>query len=560
MYFTPTFLSRNYLKVIMAQKPDWKNMKVGGAEYTQQVEEGTAELLRARAEKRRAFLAARAAASTSQAGSHNIAPLRDNRLERATAARDPRSLFLTPEPEAQAVVQHISRNDEMIDAPSSPDEPLAARRRISGSSRRSTLNEDENVKSEKTSEGASSSSEYRRSDRSHTTVLSSSLGRPSGTAEAPMVTDRAAPTNRAWKIPRSTLKRAGEASEPNRSNKRRSESAEMAPTDPAPTTSSLPLPEWYLSERPMMRDTEGVYTAMLHIKDHIRDLDKAQKQSDEASKQVALKKIRDWLHKMEHQTVTGGLLKGAKLLDVQNLPKLFHNLPRTSPMTFDIVADAKALYRKWARADFDADVLRGIIGRSTNRSIDPRYPVRAGFKFWGTGDLVSGQWWPLRIATLRDGAHGAMQGGISGERGQGAYSIVVAGQYDDVDSGDTLEYCGTPDQTNRGQITDDTQLLRDSCRTKNPVRVLRSGNNKGSNAKGSAHNKYLPTSGYRYDGVYTVVEEKLLDQKEALWRFTLKRQPNQDAIRFEGPYARPSLYDEQAYARLKELGQLSKGD
>lgn len=146
----------------MAQKPDWKNMKVGGATYTKQVEEGTAELLRAREEKRRAFLAARAAASTPQSGTLNNAPLRDNRLERATAARNSSSLFLTPEPEAQAVARQLSRDDEMIDAPSSPDEPLAARRRPSESNRRSTLNEEEIIKTEKTSASESSSSESLR--------------------------------------------------------------------------------------------------------------------------------------------------------------------------------------------------------------------------------------------------------------------------------------------------------------------------------------------------------------------------------------------------------------
>jgi hypothetical protein len=47
--------------------------------------------------------------------------------------------------------------------------------------------------------------------------------------------------------------------------------------------------------------------------------------------------------------------------------------------------------------------------------------------------------------TVRDGVHGAAQGGIYGKAGKGAYSIVLSGgnHYSDVNKGDTIWYSGT---------------------------------------------------------------------------------------------------------------------
>jgi len=44
----------------------------------------------------------------------------------------------------------------------------------------------------------------------------------------------------------------------------------------------------------------------------------------------------------------------------------------------------------------------------------------------GDNGLKVGRWWPFRICALRDGAHGAMQGGIAGGATGGTYSIVVS--------------------------------------------------------------------------------------------------------------------------------------
>ncbi|MER7014037.1 YDG/SRA domain-containing protein [Saccharopolyspora sp. NPDC000359] len=96
------------------------------------------------------------------------------------------------------------------------------------------------------------------------------------------------------------------------------------------------------------------------------------------------------------------------------------------------------------------------------------------------------------------GVHRALQDGIVGPKDRGAESIVLSGGYeDDEDHGTVIIYTGRGGQDSRGQqIKDQTfadpknAALRTSAFTGEPVRVIR-----GSKAEG-----------YRYDGLYNVVE------------------------------------------------------
>ena len=76
------------------------------------------------------------------------------------------------------------------------------------------------------------------------------------------------------------------------------------------------------------------------------------------------------------------------------------------------------------------DVMRGIIvsadGRRTYR-LNPNYrPRPRDCHVFGHNGLTVGQWWPLRVCAIRDGAHGAMMAGIAGGASVGAFSIVVS--------------------------------------------------------------------------------------------------------------------------------------
>jgi hypothetical protein len=58
--------------------------------------------------------------------------------------------------------------------------------------------------------------------------------------------------------------------------------------------------------------------------------------------------------------------------------------------------------------------------------LDPEFPRRS-YRVFGHNGLSIGDWWPMQICALRDGAHGVKMGGIAGTADEGAISIVVSG-------------------------------------------------------------------------------------------------------------------------------------
>lgn len=190
--------------------------------------------------------------------------------------------------------------------------------------------------------------------------------------------------------------------------------------------------------------------------------------------------------------------------------------------------------------------MRGInfLGQVGN-SIDPAFKVSP--KYYGNGDLMNGQWWPLEICALRDGAHGQTQAGISGEKGEGAYSVVVSGGHDYPDraSGNELLYCGT--DSNDSAPTTNTHIMLDSV-GKHPVRLIRSHN---------LDSPYAPNMGFRYDGLYNVVSYEMLDPPDSQrqrHRFKLVRVVGQDPIRGgDSPETRPTRQEREQYQKYKRF-------
>jgi len=166
-------------------------------------------------------------------------------------------------------------------------------------------------------------------------------------------------------------------------------------------------------------------------------------------------------------------------------------------------------------------------------------------KVFGHNGLEPGQWWPLQICALRDGAHGSKMAGISGTGDDGCYSVVVSGgksaahghgDYKDIDNFETLWYSGTVALDKPGRdasrpvVTPGTNALITSGNSyrrhgegSRPVRVLR--------AKGAS--KYAPLVGLRYDGLYWVVDyEQVGNVQNGYYRFQLKRIPGQPPYEF----------------------------
>jgi len=181
----------------------------------------------------------------------------------------------------------------------------------------------------------------------------------------------------------------------------------------------------------------------------------------------------------------------------------------------------------------------------------------------GRNGLQVGQWWPLRICALRDGAHGAMQAGIAGGATEGTYSIVVSSEvpahtnidtllilvtdaYEgmDKDEGNVIIYSGSNSHDNEDPknpvLTHATNGMRLAFKKRRPIRVIRTA---GSPWKGA------PRVGLRYDGLYTILEEKSLKNRNggAYLAFKLVRDAGQPEI----ITSRPDVAEKKTYDRLK---------
>ncbi len=251
--------------------------------------------------------------------------------------------------------------------------------------------------------------------------------------------------------------------------------------------------------------------------------------------------------------LSGALVKKSKVLEEEGLPAIFKDEEGVG-FPWDVKADALALYLRWLSGVIDPHLLRGIhteqkrgpaTAKRTTHKLVKDYPARVSCNYSGAGDLQNGQWWPMQICAMRDGAHGEIEAGIHGQPGKGAFSVLVSsGGYDDKDSGDSVLYCGT--SSSEGKPSLGTRHLIESCHRKSPVRVLRS-------AALPSSNLYRPSKGLRYDGLYDVVSHEVLDQETAMYRFRLQRQADQDPIRYQGVEARPTDEEIAAYTKIRGL-------
>lgn len=65
--------------------------------------------------------------------------------------------------------------------------------------------------------------------------------------------------------------------------------------------------------------------------------------------------------------------------------------------------------------------------------------------------------------------------------------------------------------------------------------------------------KYAPVEGIRYDGLYEITAEEVLDEKTGMYRFTLIRLPGQYPIRYQGVEARPTQQELAERTRIRNL-------
>ncbi|XP_075401343.1 E3 ubiquitin-protein ligase UHRF1 isoform X2 [Tenrec ecaudatus] len=176
-----------------------------------------------------------------------------------------------------------------------------------------------------------------------------------------------------------------------------------------------------------------------------------------------------------------------------------------------------------------------------------------------------GTMWRFRVQVSEAGVHRPHVAGIHGRSNDGAYSLVLAGGYeDDEDNGEQFMYTGsggrdlsgnkrTAEQSCDQKLTNTNRALALNCsapinerrgaiaknwRAGKPVRVVR-------NVKGGKHSKYAPPEGNRYDGIYKVVRYWPERGKSGflVWRYLLRRDDEEP-----GPWTRAGQ------DRMKRLG------
>jgi hypothetical protein len=323
--------------------------------------------------------------------------------------------------------------------------------------------------------------------------------------------------------------------------------------------------EWYDNIDMTAKFARGDKAMLEYVKQLIKNCVDAAKNGGDKEKWFS--ELRNYVHDMaSYQFLKPVLVKKSGVLEEDGLPLIFSG-PDKDLFPWDIASDAAELWGRWITGDIDGFILRGIVitktvtdkgKKHTSYSIQNPYPLKRSANVPGSNHLMNGQWWPMRICALRDGAHGAIEAGISGQADSGAYSIVLgaskSNDYQDKDDGDvsipshqlipkpnqttlnsnsqTLQYCGTKSST--PAPTADTLLLDKAFLTRGPIRVLRAAN---------PESKYAPKEGVRYDGLYDIVDCEVLDPEIAWKRFSLRRRDGQDPIRYQGVEARPSSHE-----------------
>lgn len=224
----------------------------------------------------------------------------------------------------------------------------------------------------------------------------------------------------------------------------------------------------------------------------------------------------------------------------------------TKRVPIPIQEDLQILVHKWTIGDLSQLPRRGVLRSSPQGMLhpDPEYPHLRSSKYFGHGDLVPGQKWHYRAAMARDGAHGPLIAGISGTAKRGAYSIVMGYHdiykkeyYADVDCGETIFYIGTAlpkSRDDEGNEVDEPTNVKDDEESQGIADASRANATSGSKALTKSHETGTPVrvfrcfraskivplrpkKGYRYDGLYKVVDYELLKAERQIYRFKMER-------------------------------------
>lgn len=178
--------------------------------------------------------------------------------------------------------------------------------------------------------------------------------------------------------------------------------------------------EWYERIDMKQKFARSDLESLKYLKSLIRNCEGRNGEEDTSKDghselQATFLKLRRRLHQMEfYDFLSGVLVKKSKLLEDEGLPSIF-NRRNGVQYPWDIRADSLSLYQRWLAGVIDPHLLRGIETKSykaangketKSRCLQKDYENRVFCNYIGAGGLQNGQWWPLQICAMRDGAHG----------------------------------------------------------------------------------------------------------------------------------------------------------
>lgn len=209
----------------------------------------------------------------------------------------------------------------------------------------------------------------------------------------------------------------------------------------------------------------------------------------------------------------------------------------------DTSEDLMAILNKWRFGDFGVHPRRGQRRNANGRWVaNPDWLFRRRGQYFGHGHLVNGQIFGSRLQLYIEGGHAATIAGIAGTARGGAYSIVMGlhepekrNVYADVDCGEEIYYMSTALKPIPGELPTnvidpaDEALDNDEDRATRGAKALMRSFQTGEGVRLFRSWKlaeivpHRPEWGYRYDGLYRVVDYECLKKGQQIYRFKMVR-------------------------------------
>jgi hypothetical protein len=214
-------------------------------------------------------------------------------------------------------------------------------------------------------------------------------------------------------------------------------------------------PQWYARVNPQLACGGPLFLGPTQTL--IQNVLDAFERQDRNALENNLVTLADRIHSIEfYPALDLAKIKASQLMEHGGLSTIFsqetaHIFPPY------LRADAQGLFSRWAMGDYEASLFRGIKStketwangksRQSNSILDKEYEFLKSANVFGDCvmvmkvkqfvDLINGQWFANRACAFRDGAHRGLEAGVCGEKGKGAYSIVLADAgYADEDLGE----------------------------------------------------------------------------------------------------------------------------